>query len=112
IPLALVETFNPDSNAPGTVFDKGAAIGIRVTIQDGAGHTVDSFSGEFAIPVMRYDAAFRQFTGTVKRLKLTFKGGIAERIFDGFTDSGDFGVDSRVSDLARIPEPYIITGVE
>jgi hypothetical protein len=113
-PLAIVKTYAAADalKTEKKQFNVNEAIGVDAQIKDAAGNIVTSFNGEFAIPIMKYDPVQKQFIETVKRLKLTFTNGVASRTFTGFDASGDYGVDSSVSDLARIPQPYIITIVE
>jgi hypothetical protein len=114
VPSAVVVTYDPvvGPGTPKTVFQVGDEIGIRVEIQNGQQQIVTTFNGQFPIPVMHYDPVLGRFTGTVRRLLLNFVNGVALRTFTGFTASGDYGVDDRVSQLARVPAPYIITVVE
>jgi hypothetical protein len=88
-------------------------IGIDVAIKDGQGRVVTDFNGSFGIPIRPYDPNSRTFVpGGVRRLGLEFIAGIATRTFRGFSESGDYGVDERVSDLARVLEPLIISVTE
>lgn len=87
-------------------------IQIEVTLKDANGKTVTGLSGTFGIPIMRYDAVMQRFAGVVRRLKFDLVAGVASRTFDGFTESGDYGIDDRVSPIARIAAPLIITVME
>ncbi len=88
-------------------------IGIDVTIKDGQGRVITDFNGSFGIPIRAYDPFSRTFVaGGVRRLGLEFIAGIATRTFRGFSESGDYGVDERVSDLARVAEPLILSVTE
>jgi hypothetical protein len=61
---------------------------------------------------MRYDPVLKLFTGPPRRLKLDFVSGIATRDFAGFAESGDYGIDERVSVVAKVALPLIISVLE
>lgn len=115
-PLAEVNTFDPTDEEETTKleFDINEDIGISVTVKHPVTQqVVTAFNGQFAIPIMEYDPVQSMFTRTVKRLKLEFVNGVASRtISGGFDKSGDYGVDERVSNLAKVVNPVRITVAE
>jgi hypothetical protein len=113
-PIATVLIYDPaDKNKTlKTQWLINEQIGIDVTVSDGQGNIVTAFNGTFGIPVMRFDPVRNQFSGPVRRLKLDFINGLATRLFAGFAESGDYGIDDRVSTLAKVVSPLIVTVLE
>lgn len=113
-PFAHILLYDPTASprAMKTTFMVAEQIGIDVTIKDAQGNTIRDFSGQFGIPIMPWNPVTLSFEGPVRRLGLNFVNGFASRTFSGFDSSGDYGVDDRVSNLARVAEPIIVTVIE
>lgn len=110
-PLAEVLLYVPGDKDKTlkTTWMTGEPIAIEVSIKDAQGQIVTAFNGSFGIPILGFDPLQQRFGAPVRCLKLDFVDGVATRDFAGFAQSGFYGVDSRVSTMAKVAQPLIVT---
>ncbi len=113
-PLAYVLVYDPNdkNKALKTSWRVGETMGLDVTIKDQDDNILTAFAGDFGIPILSFDPWLDRFTGTARILALTFVDGVATRTDLVFSASGEYGVDDKVSALARVASPVKVRVLE